>query len=215
MPLLDGDHVTDDAGTGFVHTAPGHGRDDYEIWVANAQLLKQRGIDTRIPYTVDADGYFTDEAPGFSERQVITHKGKKGDANKAVIDALVAGNALIARSRLKHQYPHSWRSKKPLIFRNTPQWFIAMDEPFGDDRKTLRDVALKAIGDTQFYPASGQNRLDAMIEGRPDWVVSRQRAWGADHSVRREEDRSSPIKAFVEFQKRGPMPGLHRMHHVS
>tara|TARA_Y100001954_G_scaffold231935_1_gene282325 strand:- start:6903 stop:9788 length:2886 start_codon:yes stop_codon:yes gene_type:complete len=186
VPLLDGDHVTDDAGTGFVHTAPGHGRDDYEIWVANAQLLKQRGIDTRIPYTVDADGYFTDEAPGFSERQVITHKGKKGDANKTVIDALVAGNALIARGRLKHQYPHSWRSKKPLIFRNTPQWFIAMDEPFGDDKKTVRDLALKAIGDTQFYPASGQNRLDAMIEGRPDWVVSRQRAWGV------------PITVFVE-----------------
>ncbi|MGB0629263.1 MAG: isoleucine--tRNA ligase [Alphaproteobacteria bacterium] len=186
VPLLDGDHVTDDAGTGFVHTAPGHGRDDYEIWVANTQVLKQRDIETRIPYTVDADGYFTDEAPGFDGKQVITHKGKKGDANKAVIDALVAANGLIARGRLKHQYPHSWRSKKPLIFRNTPQWFIAMDEPFGEDGKTLRDVALKAIDDTAFYPASGQNRLDAMIEGRPDWVVSRQRAWGV------------PITVFVE-----------------
>ena len=186
VPLLDGDHVTDDAGTGFVHTAPGHGRDDYEIWVANTQVLKERGIETRIPYTVDADGYFTDEAPGFADRQVITHKGKKGDANKAVIDALAAANGLIARGRLKHQYPHSWRSKKPLIFRNTPQWFIAMDEPFGDDGKTLRDVALKAIDDTAFYPQSGQNRLDAMIEGRPDWVVSRQRAWGV------------PITVFVE-----------------
>ena len=186
VPLLDGDHVTDDAGTGFVHTAPGHGRDDYEIWVANSQALKAREIDTRIPYTVDADGYFTDEAPGFADKQVITHKGKKGDANKAVIDALVAANGLIACGRLKHQYPHSWRSKKPLIFRNTPQWFIAMDEPFGEDGKTLRDVALKAISDTAFYPASGQNRLDAMIEGRPDWVVSRQRAWGV------------PITVFVE-----------------
>ena len=186
VPLLDGDHVTDDAGTGFVHTAPGHGRDDYEIWIANSQALKARGIDTRIPYTVDADGYFTEEAPGFADKQVITHKGKKGDANKAVIDALVSANGLIARGRLKHQYPHSWRSKKPLIFRNTPQWFIAMDEPFGEDGKTLRDVALKAIGDTAFYPASGQNRLDAMIEGRPDWVVSRQRAWGV------------PITVFVE-----------------
>ena len=188
VPLLDGDHVTEEAGTGFVHTAPGHGRDDYEIWVANGQMLKERGIDTRIPYTVDADGCFTDEAPGFVGKQVITEKGKKGDANKTVIDALAAANGLIARGRLKHQYPHSWRSKKPLIFRNTPQWFIAMDEPFGEDGKTLRDVALAAIGQTDFYPESGQKRLHSMIDGRPDWVVSRQRAWGV------------PITVFVEKQ---------------
>ena len=143
VPLLEGGHVTDDTGTGFVHTAPGHGRDDYEIWVANTQVLKERGIETRIPYTVDADGYFTEEAPGFSNKQVITGKGKKGDANKAVIDALVAGNGLIARGRLKHQYPHSWRSKKPLIFRNTPQWFIAIDKPFGENKRTLRTISSK------------------------------------------------------------------------
>ncbi|MEE2722190.1 MAG: isoleucine--tRNA ligase [Pseudomonadota bacterium] len=186
VPLLDGDHVTEEAGTGFVHTAPGHGRDDYEIWTANGNDLKSRGVDTRIPYTVDADGFFTDEAPGFAGRRVITEKGKKGDANQSVIDKLVANDALIARGRLKHQYPHSWRSKKPLIFRNTPQWFIAMDEPFTDDGKTLREVALNAIGDTDFYPAGGRNRLNGMIEGRPDWVISRQRAWGV------------PITVFVE-----------------
>ena len=88
------------------------------------------GIDRHIPYTVDADGIYTDEAPGFDGKCVITEKGKKGDANQAVIDALVTAGALIARGRVKHQYPHSWRSKKPLIFRNTPQWFIAMDKPF-------------------------------------------------------------------------------------
>ncbi|CAN0425283.1 unnamed protein product, partial [Discosporangium mesarthrocarpum] len=133
IPLLDGAHVMDDAGTGFVHTAPGHGRDDYDIWVANGQSLTVRGIDTRIPYTVDADGIYTDEALGFDGKCVITQKGKKGDANQAVIDALVAADALIARGRVKHQYPHSWRSKKPLIFRNTPQWFIAMDKPFTEN----------------------------------------------------------------------------------
>jgi isoleucyl-tRNA synthetase len=183
IPLLDGAHVMDDAGTGFVHTAPGHGRDDYDIWVASSQSLTVRGIDTRIPYTVDADGIYTDEAPGFDGKCVITEKGKKGDANQAVIDALVAVNALIARGRVKHQYPHSWRSKKPLIFRNTPQWFIAMDKPFTENGETLRKVALDAIDATGFYPETGRTRLHGMIEGRPDWVVSRQRAWGVPITV--------------------------------
>ena len=183
VPLLDGSHVMDDAGTGFVHTAPGHGRDDYDIWVASGQRLTARGIDTRIPYTVDADGIYTDEAPGFDGKCVITEKGKKGDANQAVIDALVAANALIARGRVKHQYPHSWRSKKPLIFRNTPQWFIAMDKPFTEKGETLRKVALDAIDATGFYPETGRTRLHGMIEGRPDWVVSRQRAWGVPITV--------------------------------
>ena len=90
--------------------------------------LEARGIDTTIPYTVDGDGYFTEQAPGFDGKRVITDKGEKGDANEAVIKALIEAGMLIARGRLKHQYPHSWRSKKPVIFRNTPQWFIAMDK---------------------------------------------------------------------------------------
>jgi isoleucyl-tRNA synthetase len=183
VPLFDGQHVTDDTGTGFVHTAPGHGRDDYEIWVANQRLLASMGIDRHIPYTVDADGIYTDEAPGFDGKCVITEKGKKGDANQAVIDALVTAGALIARGRVKHQYPHSWRSKKPLIFRNTPQWFIAMDKPFTENGETLRTVALDAIDATGFYPETGRTRLHGMIEGRPDWVVSRQRAWGVPITV--------------------------------
>ena len=98
VPLFDGDHVTDDTGTGFVHTAPGHGRDDFDIWMANGRELAVRGIDTRIPYTVDADGFFTKEAPGFTGRRVIDDKGNKGDANEAVIKALIeAGNLLRAR----------------------------------------------------------------------------------------------------------------------
>ncbi|MEO0543650.1 MAG: isoleucine--tRNA ligase [Pseudomonadota bacterium] len=193
VPLLDGDHVTDDAGTGFVHTAPGHGRDDFEIWMAKGRDLEERGIDTAIPFTVDDKGFYTADAPGFEGAQVIDHKGKKGDANKRVIEALINANNLFARGRLKHEYPHSWRSKKPVIFRNTPQWFVYMDKDGvvggkGSQMGTLRQTALAAIDETRFVPAQGQNRLRAMIEQRPDWVLSRQRAWGVPISVFRHTE---------------------------
>ncbi|QPC86855.1 isoleucine--tRNA ligase [Mesorhizobium sp. NBSH29] len=216
VPLIAGDHVTDDAGTGFVHTAPSHGREDFEAWMDAAGVLRARGIDTTIPFTVDDAGYFTKDAPGFGPdreggaARVMDDNGKKGDANKSVIEELIARNLLFARGRLKHSYPHSWRSKKPIIFRNTPQWFVYMDKELngyglsadmatgqGSDRApgdhspapaeasavsagkdTLRTRALAAIDATRFVPAAGQNRLRAMIEERPDWVLSRQRAWG-------------------------------------
>ncbi|MDE2063821.1 MAG: isoleucine--tRNA ligase, partial [Bradyrhizobium sp.] len=209
VPLLSGDHVTEDTGTGFVHTAPGHGREDFDVWTANARELEARGINTAIPYTVDENGAFTDHAPGFTGKRVLNDKGEKGDANEAVIQALIGAGMLLARGRLKHQYPHSWRSKKPVIFRNTPQWFIAMDRDIagsGEAKRgdTLRARALRAISVTQWVPPSGQNRITGMIEARPDWVISRQRAWGVPIAVfvREKGDGSAEVLRDEAVNKR-------------
>jgi isoleucyl-tRNA synthetase len=213
VPLLQGDHVTDEVGTGFVHTAPGHGSEDFDVWTANARDLAARGINTAIPYTVDADGRFTDQAPGFTGKRVLTEKGEKGDANEAVMRALIEAAMLISRGRLKHQYPHSWRSKKPVIYRNTPQWFIAMDKDIGGRGDTLRHRAMGAIDATRWVPEQGKNRIGGMVESRPDWVISRQRAWGVpitvfikekpDGSVEVLDDPDVNVRIIEAFKREG------------
>jgi isoleucyl-tRNA synthetase len=174
VPMLPGGHVTDDAGTGFVHTAPSHGDDDYLL-----------GLKHGLPMTwnVEPDGSYRADLPLFGGQHIITPDGKEGPANVSVIRQLAYAGALFAKGKLRHSYPHSWRSKAPVIYRNTPQWFVAIDRPLDDGKATYGDTirtrALNSINQlVQWTPASGRNRLHSMIESRPDWVLSRQRAWG-------------------------------------
>ncbi|MBL8711145.1 MAG: isoleucine--tRNA ligase [Rhodospirillaceae bacterium] len=173
-----GDFVSTEAGTGFVHIAPGHGADDYELGLAN-------GIE--VPQTVGPDGTYYDHVPLFAGKRVLTPYGKKGDADDAVIAALSERGMLVASDKITHSYPHSWRSKAPIIFRNTPQWFISME------KNNLRKTALSEIEKTRFVPAGGKTRLYSMIENRPDWCISRQRAWGV------------PIAVFVNKKTQEPL----------
>ena len=170
------DFVTDDEGTGFVHCAPSHGMEEYELF-RDLGMLEQV-----ITYNVLDDGSFRPDLPFFGGKYILSRKGKEGDANKAVIDKLIEVGGLLARGKIKHSYPHSWRSKAPIIYRNTPQWFAAIDVPCGGNDtygKTIRERALRSIDElVKFTPQSGRNRLHSMMEARPDWVLSRQRAWG-------------------------------------
>lgn len=156
VPVIPGDHVTSEAGTGAVHTAPGHGQEDYVV-----------GMRYNLPVDnpVDGNGVFLPNTPLFAGQHVFK-------ANDQVIEVLKAKGALLHEQALHHSYPHCWRHKTPIIFRATPQWFISMEQ------NSLRNDAMKAIKKVQWLPEWGQARIEGMIEKRPDWCVSRQRTWG-------------------------------------
>ena len=204
------DFVTDTEGTGFVHCAPSHGMEEYELY-RDLGMLEQV-----ITYNVMDDGSFRADLPFFGGKYILNRKGGEGDANKTVIEKLIEVGGLLARGKIKHSYPHSWRSKAPVIYRNTPQWFAAIDRVVGDDQdtygKTIRERALASIDQlVEWTPKTGRNRLYSMIEARPDWVLSRQRAWGvpltcftkkgalptdADYLLRNEDVNARVAEAF-------------------
>jgi isoleucyl-tRNA synthetase len=173
VPVHTADHVTTEAGTGFVHIAPGHGEEDFDFG---------RLHELEIPDTVGPDGTFNAWVPLFAG----VHVYKAADP---VAGALKDAGGLVARGKLVHSYPHSWRSRAPLIFRATPQWFIRMDGP-----ERIRAKALAAIAETDFIPAQGRNRLASMIAARPDWCISRQRAWGVPIAVFVERATGQPLR---------------------
>ncbi len=206
------DFVTDTEGTGFVHCAPSHGMEEFELY-RDLGMLEQV-----ITYNVMDDGSFRADLPFFGGTYILSRKGGEGDANKAVIDKLAEVGGLLARGKIKHSYPHSWRSKAPIIYRNTPQWFASVDRKLNDGMgemgDTIRERALRSIDElVKWTPQSGRNRLYSMIEARPDWVLSRQRAWGvpltcftkkgalptdADYLLRNEEVNARIKTAFQE-----------------
>lgn len=165
---VHGDFVTTDAGTGLVHIAPSHGKDDFF-------LGKENGVSPE--NTIMDDGTYAPQVGLFAGAAVYTEEGKDGPANGLIIKTLHGQELLMGKSSMRHEYPHSWRSKSPLIFRATPQWYIELD------KSGLRETALKAIDDTEWFPAQSVNRIKAMVEGRPDWCISRQRVWGVPIAI--------------------------------
>ena len=179
VPLLDAEFVTLDQGTGIVHIAPSHGPDDFNLGLKN---------NIRAENTIDDNGHYTNVIKKFEGIHIFK-------ADKIIIEELQVNNSLLGSGTLLHSYPHSWRSKAPLVHRATPQWFISMDT------NELRNVSLKAIDNTIFYPAVGKNRLRSMIETRPDWCISRQRFWGVPIPIFVHKKTGKPLVDKEVFEK--------------
>ena len=204
IPIIDSSIVTEETGTGFVHMAPSHGAEDYE------EFLK-RGWLEELTHNVNEDSSFVEKMPIFGGLEIFNKKGKEGKANEEVIQKLIEVNCLMARGRLNHSYPHSWRSKAPLIFRNTKQWFVSIDKEISNidnsNQKlsygnTIRERALKSIDElVSWYPKSGRNRLFSMIETRPDWVLSRQRVWGVPLACFVNKNLKNNCDNYILFDK--------------
>lgn len=188
VPLILGNHVTTDAGTGFVHTAPAHGADDYQVWLAQGHASKD------ILNPVLSNGCFAESTPYFAGLHV-------SKANPKVIELLIEKGNLLRHEKIKHSFPHCWRHKTPLIFRATPQWFIEVQKTENRGQKTdsLVHLALEAAQKTQFIPPEGRNRFVSMLEGRPDWCISRQRTWGV------------PLPLFTHKETGEPHPNTNRL----
>lgn len=187
VPILDAPYVTDDAGTGFVHIAAAHGEEDFYL-AQEHNVTAPEGEQVEITDNVTDDGKFRDHVPLFAGMAIIDQDGKFSDGNFAPIKALNDAGKLLAKGSVRHEYPHSWRSKAPIMYRTAPQWFISMKE------NNLRDKALKAISDTRWVPSKGENRIRSMIQNRPDWCISRQRAWGVPIAIFVNKDTGEILK---------------------
>ena len=197
VKIICGKHVTLEAGTGLVHTAPAHGLDDYFVG-------QQYHLPSDSP--VDGNGNFIADKP-------LVGKLSVWKANDVVIDALKNSNHLLCLKKIEHSYPHCWRHKTPIIFRSTPQWFIGMNlQQKTSSKGTLRELAMQAVDTTRFYPTWGRARLESMIKNRPDWCVSRQRNWGVPMAmfVHKETQKPHPrtLELFEQVAQRVEQQGI-------